>query len=56
MPYDWAQSVASLDGLIVTGAPVEELPWESVTYWKELCGIVDAAKAGGIAATGAARR
>ena len=26
LPYDWAQSVAALDGLIVTGAPVEELP------------------------------
>ena len=47
VPFDWAQSVAALDGLIVTGAPVEEIPWEQVTYWKELCGIVDAAKAGG---------
>ena len=47
VPYDWAQSVASLDGLIVTGAPVEELPWETVTYWKELCGIVDVARASG---------
>lgn len=47
VPYDWAQSVASLDGLIVTGAPVEELPWETVTYWKELCGIIDVARASG---------
>ena len=52
VPFDWAQSVASLDGLIVTGAPVEELPWESVTYWKELCGIVDAAKASGTSILG----
>lgn len=27
------------DGLIVTGAPVEQLPFEEVTYWPELCGI-----------------
>ena len=47
IPFDWAQSVASLDGLIVTGAPVEELPWDQVTYWKELCGIIDVAKASG---------
>ena len=47
VPFDWAQSVSSLDGLIVTGAPVEELPWEQITYWKELCGIVDVAKSSG---------
>lgn len=47
LPFDWAQSVAALDGLIVTGAPVEELPWEQVTYWPELCGIFDAAMRGG---------
>jgi homoserine O-succinyltransferase len=45
IPFDWAQSVAALDGLVVTGAPVEELPWEQVTYWKELCGIIDVARA-----------
>ena len=27
------------DGLIVTGAPVEELPFEQVDYWKELTDI-----------------
>jgi homoserine O-succinyltransferase/O-acetyltransferase len=42
--FDWAQSVASLDGLIVTGAPVEELPWQEISYWDELCGIIDVAK------------
>ena len=52
IPFDWAQSVASLDGLIVTGAPVEELPWEQVTYWKELCGIIDVAKAAGTSILG----
>ena len=47
LPYDWVQSVASLDGLIVTGAPVEELPWEQVTYWKELQRIFRVAKEAG---------
>ena len=32
------------DGLIVTGAPVEQLPYEQVDYWDELCGIMDWAK------------
>ena len=29
------------DGLIITGAPVEHLPFEEVHYWKELCKIMD---------------
>jgi len=29
------------DGLIVTGAPVEHLPFEEVDYWEELCTIMD---------------
>jgi homoserine O-succinyltransferase len=29
------------DGLIVTGAPVERLPYEDVDYWEELCRIFD---------------
>ncbi len=32
------------DGLIVTGAPVENLDWEEVTYWKELTDILDWSK------------
>ncbi len=32
------------DGMIVTGAPVEQLPFEQVDYWDELCGIMDYAK------------
>lgn len=32
------------DGLIITGAPVEHLPFEEVDYWKELCEIMDYAK------------
>ena len=29
------------DGLIITGAPVEQLEFEEVTYWWELCEIMD---------------
>ncbi len=29
-----------LDGLILTGAPVEEIPFEAVTYWEELSTIL----------------
>ncbi|MEJ2022253.1 MAG: homoserine O-succinyltransferase [Maritimibacter sp.] len=29
------------DGLIVTGAPIEHLPFEEVTYWDELCEIME---------------
>lgn len=29
------------DGLIITGAPVEQLPFEEVEYWEELKGIMD---------------
>ncbi|MDR1420418.1 MAG: homoserine O-succinyltransferase [Treponema sp.] len=30
-----------LDGLIITGAPVETLPFEEVDYWDELAGMID---------------
>jgi len=33
------------DGVVVTGAPVETLPFEEVTYWSELCAIFDWARA-----------
>lgn len=29
------------DGLIVTGAPVETMPFEQVDYWQELCEVFD---------------
>lgn len=29
------------DGMIITGAPVEQLPFEQVDYWDELCRIMD---------------
>ena len=32
------------DGLIVTGAPVETLPFEQVAYWTDLCAIFDWAR------------
>ena len=32
------------DGMIVSGAPVELLPFEEVDYWKELTEIMDWAK------------
>ena len=32
------------DGMIITGAPVEQLEFEEVDYWKELCSIMDYAK------------
>lgn len=33
------------DGLVITGAPVEHLPFEEVDYWKELCEIMAWSKA-----------
>ncbi len=30
-----------LDGLIITGAPIEHLPFEEVTYWDELRRVID---------------
>ncbi|SLN18612.1 Homoserine O-succinyltransferase [Pseudoruegeria aquimaris] len=29
------------DGFIITGAPIEHLPFEEVTYWDELCEVMD---------------
>jgi len=29
------------DGLVITGAPIEHLPFEGVEYWDELCAIMD---------------
>lgn len=29
------------DGLVITGAPIEHLPFEEVEYWDELCSIMD---------------
>ncbi|MCH3916279.1 MAG: homoserine O-succinyltransferase [Spirochaetia bacterium] len=32
------------DGMIITGAPVEQLPFEQVEYWGELCKIMEWSK------------
>lgn len=32
------------DGLIITGAPVEQIPFEEVDYWQELCRIMEWSK------------
>jgi homoserine O-succinyltransferase/O-acetyltransferase len=36
------------DALIITGAPVETLPFESVTYWDDLCAMFDWARSRGV--------
>ncbi|MBP1588609.1 MAG: homoserine O-succinyltransferase [Kiritimatiellae bacterium] len=47
LPFDWAQTVAALDGLIITGAPVENKAWDDITYWPELSRIIDVAHQNG---------
>lgn len=32
------------DGMIITGAPVEQMPFEEVDYWKEICDIMEWSK------------
>lgn len=32
------------DGMIITGAPVEQMPFEEVEYWQELCQIMEWSK------------
>ena len=32
------------DGLIITGAPVEQMPFEEVDYWPELCRVMEWSK------------
>ena len=32
------------DGMIITGAPVEQMPFEEVEYWEELCEIMEWSK------------
>ncbi|MBE7036160.1 MAG: homoserine O-succinyltransferase [Ruminococcaceae bacterium] len=31
----------TFDGMVITGAPVEQMPFEEVTYWDELCQIFE---------------
>jgi homoserine O-succinyltransferase len=41
--YDTFEAVRGekFDGLVITGAPVELMPFEAVDYWAELTGILD---------------
>ena len=34
----------TFDGMIITGAPVEQMPFEEVEYWQELCAIMEWSK------------
>ena len=34
----------NFDGMVVTGAPVEQMPFEDVEYWPELCEIMEWSK------------
>lgn len=38
---DVAATGEKFDGLVITGAPVEQLPFEDVTYWDELTQVFD---------------
>ncbi len=42
--WEEAMSPTPLDGLIITGAPVEHLEFEEVTYWKELVNLIEEAE------------
>ncbi|MEM7425391.1 MAG: homoserine O-succinyltransferase [Pseudomonadota bacterium] len=39
---------ADADGVIVTGAPIEHLPFSKVSYWEELCGVFNDARRFGL--------
>ena len=38
---DVAATGEKFDGLVITGAPIEHLPFEEVTYWDELRAVMD---------------
>ena len=42
--FEKAVEKKGLDGLIVTGAPVEDIPFEDVKYWTEITGIYSYAR------------
>lgn len=44
--YETFEDVKSrnYDGMIITGAPVEQIPFEEVAYWEELCKIMEWSK------------
>lgn len=41
LDLDPSAAPPTLDGLIVTGAPLEKIPFEQVHYWEQLCRILD---------------
>lgn len=42
----WSQiQGAPFDGLVMTGAPIETLPFEAVDYWLDLCAMLEWARA-----------
>ena len=43
-PLGAALAAGRLDGLVITGAPVEELPFEEVHYWSELVQLFEVAR------------
>ena len=40
---DWERAMEPrpLDGLIITGAPVEHLPFEKIKYWSEIVELIN---------------
>ncbi|MBR5977087.1 MAG: homoserine O-succinyltransferase [Clostridia bacterium] len=42
-PFDEIRD-QNFDGMIITGAPVEHLPFEEVDYWDELCEVMEWSK------------
>ena len=42
--WEEAMNPEPLDGVIITGAPVEHLPFESVNYWPELVTVIEDAR------------
>jgi homoserine O-succinyltransferase len=44
VPFQEAIDKQKLDGLILTGAPVEEMPFEEITYWDEIKRILKYAR------------
>ena len=44
MTWEEANKIYPLDGIIITGAPVEHINFEDVTYWNELVTIIEDAR------------
>jgi homoserine O-succinyltransferase/O-acetyltransferase len=44
VPFQESIENARLDGLIITGAPVEEIPFEEISYWHEIQRIMKYAR------------